>query len=307
MQMKEIRGCSVSRLSLGTVQLGLAYGLSKNAGKPDRNTSYSILDTAVNNGVNWLDTAAAYGDSEQVIGDWLQTRVFENAPLVATKVNALDHSSLDTLRDSLKKQILLSKKRLGLEQIPLLMIHHCEEYFEDPDNMRQVFEEMKEEGHIRYSGMSAYAFHDYKQIAASGFDAVQIPVNLFDWRQIENGGVQALEEAGMIVFARSVFLQGLIFRYPEQLDDRMRFCAPTLEAFHRLCQKYNMDPAVLAASFALSLPGISSLVIGCRNQTQIEATLIQMEQAIRLSDAQMEEIRCTFRNTDERVITPMLW
>lgn len=307
MQMKEIRGCNVSSLSLGTVQLGLNYGLNKTEGKPDRATSFSILDTAVNNGVNWLDTAAAYGDSEQVIGDWIQTLAPENIPLVATKVNALDHSSLDALRTSLREQIMLSKKRLGLEQIPLLMIHHCEEYFEDPDNMRQVFEEMKAEGHIRYSGISAYAFHDYKEIASSGFDAVQIPVNLFDWRQIENGGIQALEDANMIVFARSVFLQGLIFRQPDQLDERMRFCAPTLEKFHTLCQKYNMEPAVLAASFALSVPGISSLVIGCRNQAQIEATLNQMEQTVQLTDAQMEEIRSMFRDTDERVITPMLW
>ena len=307
MKMKSVRGCEVSALSLGTVQLGIPYGLNKAAGKTDRETSFRILDIAHQAGVNWLDTAAAYGDSEQVVGDWLRTVPADTQPLTATKVNALDHTSLSTLRASLKEQVQLSKERLGLEQIPLLMIHHCEEYFEDPDNMRQVFEELKAEGDIRYSGMSAYAFHDYGAIADSGFDAVQIPVNLFDWRQIENGGIGRLEQAGMIVFARSVYLQGLVFRKPADLDERMRFAGPTLERFHAMCAEFGMDPACLAASFALSLPGISSLVIGCRNEKQIIDSVRQIEQARELNADQMEQIRLAFRDTDERVITPMLW
>lgn len=307
MRQKTIRGCQVSALSLGTVQLGLAYGLNQQAGKTDQATAFQILDEAVRGGVNWLDTAAAYGDSEQVIGQWLQTRDKAAMPMVATKVNALDHTSLNTLRDSLREQIRQSQQRLGLEQIPLLMIHHCEEYFDDPDNMRQVFEELKAAGDIRYSGMSAYAFHDYRQIAASGFDAVQIPVNLFDWRQIDNGGIQSLADAEMMVFARSVYLQGLVFRKPDQLSEKMAFCAPVLEKFHAMCEEFGMTPAGLAASFALSLPGISSLVIGCRSQHQIVDSIAQINQTCQLSQEQMSRIWQAFHDTDERVITPMLW
>lgn len=307
MKKKIIRGCEISALSLGTVQLGIPYGLNRDAGKTDQDTSFRILDIAQEAGVNWLDTAAAYGDSEQVLGKWLKTVPTEKAPMIATKVNQLDHTSLRALRASLREQVNQSRMRLGLEQIPLMMIHHCEEYFEDPDNMRQVFEELKKEGLIRYSGMSAYAFHDYGTIADSGFDAVQIPVNLFDWRQIENGGIGRLEQTGMMVFARSVYLQGLVFRKPDQLEDKMRFCGPTLERFHGLCEEFGMVPACLAASFALSLPGISSLVIGCRNEKQMYNTVAQVEHACELSEEQMEKIRFAFRDVPERVITPMLW
>lgn len=307
MKRKIVRGCEVSALSVGTVQFGIPYGLNKAAGKTDEETSFRVLDIATESGVNWLDTAMAYGDSEQVLGNWLRTKSADQMPMVATKVNKLDHSSLQTLRASLREQLEESRKRLGLEQIPLLMIHHCEEYFDDPDNMRQVFNELKEDGLIRFSGISAYAFHDYGKIADSGFDAVQIPVNLFDWNQIDNGGIDRLKEAEMIVFARSVYLQGLVFRKPDQLDERMRFCAPTLERFRGLCEEFGMDPACMAVSFALSLPGISSLVIGCRNEQQMRSTIQQVDQAREFTPEQMEKIHNAFRDVPERVITPMLW
>lgn len=300
-----VRGCEISQFTLGTVQLGIPYGLTKE--KPGKEEAFRILELARQNGVNWLDTAAAYGESEQVLGDWLRTLPAAQQPLVATKVNALDHSSLKDLYRSLKEQTEQSKQRLGVDQIPLLMIHHCEEYFEDAENMRLAFNELKAEGHIRFSGMSAYAHHDYGKIAASGFDAVQIPANLFDWRQIENGGIRNLQQAEMIVFARSVFLQGLVFRKPQQLDERMKFCAPTLEKFQKLCEKHGLSEGSLAISFALSLPGISSLAIGCRNESQVQRTVQQLEQAKQLNGDQMAEIRSLFQDTPERVISPQLW
>ena len=307
MEQINVRGCGFTVLSLGTVQLGLAYGLNKAAGKPDRQTAFDVLNQALSGGVNSLDTAAAYGDAEEVIGDWLKTVPASRQPYVATKVNALDHTSLTALRASLRAQVEQCKKRLGIETIPVLMIHHCEEYLDDPENMRTVFQELKASGDIRFSGISAYAFHDYGRIAGSGFDAVQIPVNLFDWRQIDNGGIRKLQDAGMIVFARSVFLQGLVFRKPDQLDERMAFCAPTLRKLDALCQRWNMSPGEVAFSFARSIPGMTSLVIGCRSGEQARKTVWLAEHTDRLTDGQMEELRQLFGNTDEKVITPTLW
>ena len=173
--------------------------------------------------------------------------------------------------------------------------------------MRIVFDELKAEGDILYSGMSAYAFHDYNAIASSGFDAVQIPVNLFDWRQIDNGGINSLKNAGMIVFARSVFLQGLVFRKPEQLPDNMSFCASTLTKLDSLCNSWSMSPAEVAFSFARSIPGMTSLVIGCRNEEQAKSSVLLAENTDSLNDNQMDEIHRLFYDTDERVITPTLW
>ena len=86
-------------------------------------------------------------------------------------------------------------------------------------------------GKIRYTGISLYSSDDYFEVAKSGFDAVQIPLNIFDWKQIDSGGIKALAESGMMIFVRSVFLQGLAFFSPEDVDPRMDFCIPYLEKF----------------------------------------------------------------------------
>ena len=307
MKTKVVKGVNISVLSLGTVQLGLNYGVNNQQGKPDETTAFSILDCAVENGINTLDTAAAYGDSEEIIGRWLKHIELEKQPLIVTKVHNLDHSSLDALREDLKNKVKTAQERLGLTQLPLLMLHHFEDYLCNKENVKLVFQELKESGDIRFSGTSAYAYHDYGEIADTGFDAVQIPANIFDWTQIENGGMKKLEDSGMMIFVRSVYLQGLIFQNPENLDPRMEFCHETLVKFRALCDKYKMSPATLALSYALSLPGGTSLVLGSETVSQVQQNVELMSHLPQLSDEQMQEIRENFLQTDERILDPSKW
>ena len=307
MKYKETKGVRISELSLGTVQLGVSYGINNQSGKPDQTHAFEILNTALENGINALDTAAAYGDSEHVIGQWLRTVPEEKWPFITTKLKTLDHSSLDALRESVNAQLEHSMQQLGLRCIPLLMLHNFDEYDCDRENMRIVFDELKQSGKIRFSGISAYAHHDYRVIASSGFDAVQIPLNIFDWRQIDNGGLDALRQSGMMIFVRSVYLQGLVFQKPERLDPRMEFARDTLVKFHSMCEKYAMAPAELALSFALSLPGVTSLVLGSETVEQVQQNVSLFERTARLSEAQLEELHTLFREVPERLLNPSEW
>jgi len=302
-----IKGINISAMSLGTAQLGYHYGISNHDGKPDRENAAEILDRALKHGINCFDTAAAYGDAEEVIGEWLDTVDQSDSPLVATKFAHLDHSSLSALREDMFQKVEASKKKLGVKQIPLLMLHHFDEYQEDSENMAIVFRELKENGDIRFSGASAYSKHDYAKIADTEFDAVQIPLNIFDNGRIEDGGLEKLRAAEKIIFVRSVYLQGLIFQNPEHLDPKMEFCRDTLVKFRSLCDKWNMSPETLAISYVLSLPGITSLVLGSETVAQMEQNVALIEAAPVLSSHQLEEIRKTFQHVDRRVIDPNQW
>jgi aryl-alcohol dehydrogenase-like predicted oxidoreductase len=307
MKVNTVKGLDITVLSLGTVQLGMDYGIHNANGKPSLETSFRILDAAMAAGINTLDTAAGYGNSEEVIGAWLKTVPAENRPFIVTKAAKLDHSSLDALRADLKERVKKSRERLGLSQLPLLMLHNCEDYLCDKENVKLVFEELKASGDILYSGISAYSNHDYGELAASGFDAVQIPVNIFDWAQIENGGLQKLKDSGMMIFVRSVYLQGLVFQDPETLPAHMAFCKETLVKFRTLCDKYQLSPAVLALSYVLSLPGVTSLVLGSETVEQVQQNAQLLNTTVTLSPAQMAEIRENFLNTDIKVLNPGLW
>lgn len=307
MKTNTMKGINISALSLGTVQLGLSYGINNADGKPSQETANAILNAAIDGGINTLDTAGAYGDSEVVIGNWLKTVPAEKRPFIVTKAAGLDHSSLENLRKDLFGRVKTSKERLGVEQLDLLMLHHFDDYLCDKENVRMVMEELKASGEVRFIGASAYSHHDYGELADTGFDATQIPLNLFDWKQIENGGLKKLEQSGMMVFVRSVYLQGLVFQKPETLAPHMEFARPTLEKFQYLCKKYELMPAALALSYALSLPGVTSLVLGSEKAEQVRQNLELMDQAVELSAEQMAEIRELFLDTPEQVLNPALW
>jgi len=307
MKYVEKKGFKLPVFSLGTVQLGCDYGLGEFREKPDAAYAFSLLDRALDQGVNLLDTANNYGESEKVIGHWLKTLDMKNRPLIVTKIGPFDHSSEEALRADIRRQTQKCMEDLGVLQIDILMVHIYKDFEKNPITIKQVFDEMKAEGLIHCTGISLYSEHDYKEVAKAGFDAVQIPINIFDWRQINNGGIQALEDAGAIVFARSVFLQGLIFLERSEIDSRMDFCLPYVDAFHSLCKEFNMNPAVLATSFVLSIPGISSLVLGCQRIEQLDENCALMEKTRLLTSEEMEKIRATFSDVDPRLLDPRCW
>lgn len=308
MKYTSVRGLNLSQFSLGTVQLGMTYGLA-GAEKPSEENAFSMLDRSMELGVNNLDTANNYGDSEQTIGRWIAKRRKENLPLpwVVTKVGPFNHGSPSILRDDILSQVDGCLRNLGVDKIDCLMLHNFEDYEQDPDVITRVFAELKEQGCISTSGISAYSRHDYGMIADSGFDAVQIPLNVFDWTQIENGGIQKLADAQMIVFARSVFLQGLVFQMPDSLDPRLSFCAQPLRQYLNLCQEFNLAPDVLALSFVLSVPGICTAVLGCDNTKHLDLNADLINKTVSLTSEQLGIIQNTFGKIDPRVINPGVW
>ncbi len=307
MQYITHNGTSFSRFQLGTVQLGMDYGLGDHTQKPTEKYAFSLLNQAMAGGVNTLDTANNYGDSQRVIGAWLKTLPAEKRPFIITKIGPFDHSSDEALRADIRRQTEGCLRDLGVDFLDMLMVHNFEDFEKSPETVREVFLEMKREGLIGMTGISAYSRHDYKVIAASGFDAVQIPLNVFDWERIDDGGIQAMVDAGMMIFVRSVYLQGLVFLTPETLDPRMDFALPYLEKFIGFCHEFEMSPAVLALSFVLSLDGISAAVLGVQTTEQIQENCALFEGVRKLTPQQMEKLHEAFRDIDPRVINPGCW
>ena len=309
MEYFDIKGKQLSKFQLGTVQLGMKYGLGKDSDKPSEETAFAMLDEAMKLGVNNIDTANNYGDSQKVIGHWLKKRKQEGeaVPYVITKIGPLKHGSYEILYDDVMAQVEGCKKELGMDTLDMLMLHDFEDYEQDRDPLRKIFEILKENGEISESAISAYSRHDYAVIAESGFDATQIPLNVFDWTRIDDGGIQKIAEAGMKIFARSTFLQGLVFHTPDDLDPRMSFCIPTVEKWNRLCEEFRMEPSVLAMSFILSVPGITCAVLGCDTVHHVEANCEMMNKTVRLEDGQMEILHNAFRDTRADVLNPGVW
>ena len=297
----------LSLFQLGTVQLGMNYGITGETEKPSREYAYSMLDRAIELGVNSLDTANNYVDSEAIVGEWLRSTPKEKRPLVVTKIGPFNHECKSALRDEIRRQGENCLRTLGVDSIDILMLHNFSDYAASPDIIMEEFRRFKDEGIAKTIAISVYSYEDYFAVAKSGFEAVQLPINIFDHTRIIDGGLKAIADAGMMIFARSVFLQGLVFIDPDELDPRMSFAEEPLRRFRALCEEFGMEPSTLAASFVLSLPGITSLVLGCQRIPQIEENAEMLDKARILTDEEMKKIKVAFEKIDERVINPKLW
>ena len=306
MRYVEKKGLRIPLFSLGTVQLGMNYGIVGKTEQPSEKEAHKILDAALENGVTMLDTANNYGDSDRVIGSWLKTLTAER-PLIVTKIAPFDHSSEEVLREDIRRQAREAVRTLGLDSVDVMMVHNCSDFVKDPEIIREEIFRIKEAGIAKLTAISVYSEDDYFAIARAGFDAIQIPLNIFDQRRIHDGSIKALTDAGMIIFTRSVFLQGLVFMDPDQLSPKMEFLRDTLLKFRALASELSMSPAELALSFVLSVDGVSSTVLGCQTPEQIAANAAMIDRTRQLTDAEMARIYETFRNVSEDIIDPRRW
>ena len=306
MDYRKIGDLDISLYTLGTVQLGIDYGIVGSTQKPTQDAAFAVLDAAARLGVSTWDTANNYGDSERVIGNWVAGSRGPK-PTLITKIGPLDHSSSAALRSDILRQTEQCCKDLQVERLDMLMLHDFMDYAQNPDVCTAAFRELKDSGVIRTSAISAYSEHDYRVMADSEFDAVQIPLNVFDWGKVESGEMEALQRAGKCVFTRSVFLQGLVFMDPLKLPEKMAFCQPTLEKYQALCREFDVSPAVLALSYVLSVPGVTSVVLGCQTPQQVESNCGMIANRLELTATHMEALRKAFADTPRRVIDPRIW
>lgn len=297
----------MSAFTLGTVQLGMDYGIAGKTDKPTEEYAHSVLDAARSVGVNILDTANNYGDSERVIGSWLKTLDEKDRPMIVTKIGPFKCTDEATIRQKFFEQTEKCLETLGVDCIDILMLHNYEDYTSNPEVVRDCMRILKESGKIKLSAVSVYSYNDYEVIADSGLDAVQIPLNVFDWGKIDDGGIRKIADSGMMIFVRSVFLQGIVFLDPEALDPQMNFAKPYLCRFHEIARELEMTPDVLAASFVMSVPGVTSLVLGCQTPEQVTSNAKLVDGIRKLTTEEMEKLHEAFRDIDPRVINPRLW
>jgi aryl-alcohol dehydrogenase-like predicted oxidoreductase len=310
MEYVDLKGLHLSRLTLGTVQLGMDYGIANTAGKPDYERSSGILDAALEGGINAFDTAAAYGDSEAVIGRYFGSLPEGAAePIIITKLKTGTDVPLKRkeLYDLVRGSVKDSLKRLGRDKVEVLMLHSAQDIDVHGETIVRAMEDIRDEGLTERIGVSVYTPEATEEVLGyKAFDAVQIPVNIMDTRLLKTGILEKLSEAGIIVFARSVFLQGLFFREPESLPEKLKAAIPYLEILSQSAKEEEMTIAQLAFGYVRDLPGVTSFVVGAEEAEQVREN-IRLFKAPKISEETTKKLRKEFEDVPEQVLNPGLW
>ncbi len=289
------------KLGLGTAQFGLDYGVSNRSGKTPASEVAAILREAAAHGIEVLDTAPLYGDSEAAIGLALagsdRFRIVTKTPAFGRR--AIDANDIKHLRDT----FLQSLQKLRLRSVYGLLVHHGEDLLAvNGERLFEAAHALKREGFVQKMGASVYDVqHIDALLAHFPIDLIQLPVSVFDQRLVASGHLHELKARGIEIHARSVFLQGLLLMPPEALPERFQPVRGHIAAYREFLRGQGVSPVEAALGFALALPEIDVMICGVND-------LRQFQELIAASGTRLElrEYR-RFGLTDPDILDPSRW
>ncbi len=279
MKYIDVAGHRLSEMSLGTVQLGMNYGIANNAGQPGEEQSFEMLEAALENGITSLDTARAYGNSEDVLGKFFARRGGE-IPFITTKLCDIEGETAAEIENSIITTAETSLDKLGLTKVNCIMLHAAGDLFERGKLIASAMEGLIKKGYTDIVGASVYTAPELeKMFEYDVYTATQVPMSIFDQRLISCGMTDKLAQRGITVFVRSVFLQGLFFLDPEKITDPIlvRHAVPKIRLLRECAESEGMSIAELAISYMRDVKGVSSLVLGADTAAQVKANAAYFE------------------------------
>ncbi len=261
----------ISRLCLGTVQLGMDYGINNSTGQPGLEESRSIVRTAVESGITTFDTAPAYGDSEQVLGRCL--RELPGEYVVVSKIPALDwRSGPPAVTAGIRQGIQATILNLGTPRLGVCLFHRFDDMYMQGRAALGALVEFKDEGLIEKIGCSVYTPDEAAScLRLPACEVVQVPFNLADKRLLDGDFFRKAKAAGKLVFVRSVYLQGLFFK--RELPAGLADFGPFRERLEAVAGAAGLGLGEMALRYALSVDGIDSVIIGVETAAQLETNL----------------------------------
>ncbi len=253
-----------AKLGLGTVQFGLNYGATNTTGQVPEQDVRQILAAAAAEGITVLDTAAAYGTSEAVLGRCLSD-IGRNAFSIMTKTVPLRVGSIGQEEQArFVEGFNASLERLQTESVAGLLLHHAEDVLvPGGERLYQQMIEWQQAGKARKIGVSAYDGDQLERLFSRyTFDLIQVPVSVFDQRLVRSGVLADLARRGVEIHARSIFLQGTALAMPESLPPHLRALKPHLTAFRQAAAAAGTTPLAAALAYIIQLAEVSVALVG---------------------------------------------
>jgi aryl-alcohol dehydrogenase-like predicted oxidoreductase len=303
-------GLEITRVGFGAWAIG-GGGWERGWGPQDDEESIAAIHHALEQGINWIDTAAAYGfgHSEEVVGRALKGLSERDRPFVFTKASLLEGPGRRVIhnltRDSILREADASLKRLGLDAIDVYQIHWPIPET-DIEEGWAAFAALKEEGLVRHIGVSNFDVEQLRRIQEiAPVETLQPQYSLIE-RDVatETLPFAEREEIGVIVYSPmgSGLLTGAMTR--ERIEslpdddwrkDDARFHEPQLsrhlalvERLEAVAERYDTTPGAVAIAWTLRNPAVDGAIVGLRRADQVDELLVAA--TLDLSDADAAEL-----------------
>lgn len=284
-----------AKIILGTVQFGMPYGINNTVGQPSMEDAFKILNRAHEAGIHTLDTAKAYGNAMQVIGDY-----HRQSPNRFAIINKFHTTSL--LSDALVKEEL---DLLSISYYEAYLFHAYSDYETSTTQVWNELMRLKEKGLVNQIGVSVYTNQQLDSVIKDPrVDLVQVPYNLLDNAFQRAQLFAEANSKGKCIHTRSAYLQGLFFKDPSNLPARLQALQPYLNDIHRIANKYRTSVSQLALQYVLREKHIRNVLIGVDSMLQLETNISDSQH--QLPDACFAEIDAIQVN-EVNLLNPANW
>jgi aryl-alcohol dehydrogenase-like predicted oxidoreductase len=279
----------INRLAIGAAKFGFDYDYLNNTNSLSKKTAYEILDTANNFNINTIDTAQGYGNSEQVIGDYVRKRKIRNLNII-TKVS----------QGSNDIDIQSSLEKLNVDSLYGVLIHDFSGFKKDKSIFYKLLE-YKDEGLINKIGFSLYYPEELEYLLESKikFDIVQVGYSIFDQRFKKY--FAELKNMGIEIHTRSAFLHGLYFKEVDDLGLHFNSVKDKLKSLQQLSLSKKLPVEAICLGYVLHEPNIDKIIIGVdsselliKNIKLINNINIESDDFCDLSDYSVQNINILF-------------
>jgi aryl-alcohol dehydrogenase-like predicted oxidoreductase len=286
----------------------MSYGIEVPGGfgLPAWDEAGGVISRAVDSGINLFDTAPSYGRAEEILGTVLKgARNLHLATKVPVPSEAEEQITAPMMRELVRSSVHESLRRLRRDVLDIVQIHNATPDLLARGDMTVALEELKAEGKILHLGASVYGTQAALAVIDSGrFEILQVAYNLLDQRMSQQVFPRA-RQAEMGILVRSVFLKGVLTDkaawLPAELDELKKAAE---NACHRLETRW-ADLPEMALRFCLSSPEVGSVLLGVRNQKELQ-TGLQGAASGPLSPALLERTG-SLSLREERLLNPSYW
>ncbi len=287
---------SNSKLILGTVQMGLAYGINNTIGKVTLEDSHAILEHAFDQGIKILDSAEAYGDAHEVIGAFhnkFPNKSFE----IITK---LPHQFDADINDRVNRYLT----DLQVSQLHALLFHSFSSYEHNIANFK-VLTDLKASGKIKHIGVSVYTNEEIEAVLLNDdVDIIQLPFNVFDNLNLRGAILERAKAKGKTIHTRSALLQGLFFKDVNADNQAVQSLRNELVQLSNIAKNSKLSLAQLALNYCLQQSTIDNVLIGVDSIQQLADNLKAL--SFTLEKKALGEINA-IKIANRNLLNPSLW
>ncbi|MEI6490943.1 MAG: aldo/keto reductase [Verrucomicrobiota bacterium] len=284
------------KIALGTVQFGMRYGIANTGGQTSPDEVGEILAYARSQGVDTLDTAIGYGESEAVLGGHAL-----NGWKVISKIGSVPTDCKDTAA-WVKERILGSLSRLRIPALYALLLHSPRQLLEAKgDEIYSALNSAKEEGIIGKFGVSIYNPRELDMLVDRyPFGIVQAPFNILDHRLVDSGWMGRLQAAGVEIHVRSLFLQGLLLMSESERPKTFLRWKNLWTAWSAWLEQTHQSALEACLRFVLAHPEINRAVVGVDS-------LKQIQEICAATSGEAPSVPSSIRSDDEELLNPSCW